>query len=130
MNKEDLIKLKQYMSNFKKNDDEERNLYLKKILSGEILGPLTGYASIDKPWLKYYTEEQIKTKMPKMSVYSYLYECNKDYFYRNALSYYGKKITFAELFNKIDETAKALKTLDVKDDSKAPICINPVGLGA
>ena len=116
MNKEDLIKLKQYMSNFKKNDDEERNLYLKKILSGEILGPLTGYASIDKPWLKYYTEEQIKTKMPKMSVYSYLYECNKDYFYRNALSYYGKKITFAELFNKIDETAKALKTLDVKEN--------------
>lgn len=30
-----------------------------------------GKPSIDKPWLKYYTDEQKNTPIPKMSVYDY-----------------------------------------------------------
>ena len=39
--------------------DEEvlRNLYLRKLLIGEIQGPLTNLPSVDKEWLKYYSEE-------------------------------------------------------------------------
>ena len=29
--------------------------------------PLTGYPSIDKPWLKYYSEQTINASVPKMS---------------------------------------------------------------
>ena len=116
MNKEELINLKQKLSKLSEKEEEQRNLYLKKLASGEIQGPLTGYSSIDKPWLKYYTTEQIKTTMPNKSVYGYLYEQNKDYLGRIALNYYGRKITFDELFTKIDETAKALLSMGVKEN--------------
>ena len=91
-------------------------MYLKQLLEGKIQGPLTGHPSIDKPWLKYYTDEQIKTDMPQMSAYRYLFEQNKKYLSRTALSYYGRKIIFDEFFTKIEETAKALKAIGVKEN--------------
>ena len=54
--------------------------------------------------------------MPKMSVYSYLYSQNNKYLNRTALNYYGRKISFDELFLKIEETAKALKAIGVKEN--------------
>ena len=123
MNKEELINLKQKLSKLSEKEEEQRNLYLKKLASGEIQGPLTGYSSIDKPWLKYYTTEQIKTTMPNKSVYGYLYEQNKDYLGRIALNYYGRKITFDELFTKIDETAKALLSMGVKENEIVTISL-------
>ena len=35
---------------------------------------LTGYPSIDKPWLKYYCDEAVNGKLPECSIYEYLYE--------------------------------------------------------
>ncbi len=32
----------------------------------------TGYPSIDKPWLKYYTEEMINAVQPNISMYQYI----------------------------------------------------------
>lgn len=116
MNKADLIKLKQELSKLSYLEQEQRDLYLRQLLIGEVQGPLTGHASIDKPWLKYYTEEQIKTDMPKMTVYQYLYQKNNKYLGRTALSYFGRKISFDELFSKIEETAKALKAMGVKEN--------------
>ncbi len=76
---------------------------------------LTGYPSIDKPWLKYYTEEAINGKLPECSIYEYMYENNKDYPRDIALNYYGRKITYAELFANIDKTAKAFQAIGVKE---------------
>ena len=116
MQKEDLIKLKEKLSKLSDEEIKERDFYLRSLANGELQGPPVGNASIDKPWLKYYEKEAVGTDIPTMSVYSYLYEKNKDYLSRTALSYYGKKITFGELFFKIDETARALKTLGVKEN--------------
>jgi len=116
VNKEDLIKLKEKLSKLSDLEEKERDLYLRKLHTSEIQGPLIDCASIDKPWLKYYTADQIKTDMPKMSAYSYLYQQNSKYLGRTALSYYGKKITFDELFSKIEETAKSLKAMGVKEN--------------
>ena len=38
---------------------------------------LTGYPSIDKPWLKYYSEEAINAPLPECTIYEYLYENGK-----------------------------------------------------
>ena len=116
MNKDTLIKLKEQLSELSYLEEKQRDLYLKQLLEGKIQGPLTGHPSIDKPWLKYYTDEQIKTDMPQMSAYKYLFEQNKKYLSRTALSYYGRKITFDEFFTKIEETSKALKTIGVKEN--------------
>ncbi len=76
--------------------------------------PLTGYPSIDKPWLKYYSEEAINAPLPECTIYEYLYENNKDYPNDIAILYLGRKIKYGELFREIDRTAAAFCALDVK----------------
>ena len=74
----------------------------------------TGLPSIDKPWLKYYSEEAINAPLPECTIYEYLVEKNIDYPKDVAINYYGRKITYKELFNYIDATAKSLIELNVK----------------
>lgn len=75
---------------------------------------LTGYPSIDKPWLKYYSEEAIKTKMPECTMYEYLWQSNKDHFENTALRYFDRKISFGEMFDNIEKAAKAFTALGLK----------------
>ena len=74
----------------------------------------TGYPSIDKPWLKYYTEEAIYTPLPECTIYEYMYENNKAYPNDIAINYLGRNITYKELFERIDNTARAFQALDVQ----------------
>lgn len=82
---------------------------------------LTGYPSIDKPWLKYYSEEQINAVLPECSLYDYLWDCNKDHLDYYAINYFGHKITFKKLFEMIDETAKAFISIGVNEREIVPI---------
>ena len=75
----------------------------------------TGYPSIDKPWLKYYTEEAINAPLPECSIYEYLVQNNRDYPSDIAIIYLGRKITYKELFENIDKTAAAFLNLGVKE---------------
>ncbi len=50
---------------------------------------LTGYPSVDKPWLKYYDKEFIAKPVPKMNIYSYLRAKTAAYQDRTAISYFG-----------------------------------------
>ena len=75
---------------------------------------MTRKPSIDKPWLKYYTKEADKPPFAEVTAYQHLYECNKDYLDGIALEYYGVKISYAMLFEKIDMTAKAFAAQGVK----------------
>lgn len=77
---------------------------------------LTGFPSIDKPWLKYYTEETINTKLPECTIYDYLWENNKDHTDDIAIIYLGKKITYGELFDKISACEKSLFALGVREN--------------
>mgnify|MGYP002624722372 CR=1 FL=1 len=83
---------------------------------------LTGYPSIDKPWLKYYSEEAINAPLPDCSMYEYLYDCNKDYLGNTALNYFGKKITYKKLFENIDKVAAALQANGVKKGDIVSVC--------
>lgn len=75
---------------------------------------LTGYPSIDKPWLKYYSEEAINAPLPEKTLYQYIYDNNKDYTSNTALNYFGRKISYAALFDNIEKAAKAFSTIGVK----------------
>lgn len=105
---------KEIIKNFSLNEDKLRDLYLKKLSLGEIQGPFTGKASIDKPWLKYYRDEKIAEELPQMSMYSYLYYCNIGNADGIALEYYGRKITYKEMFEEIKKTEKAFLELGVR----------------
>ena len=84
---------------------------------------LTGYPSIDKPWLKYYTEEQINLALPKNTAYQYMYECNQSNLDACALEYLGKKITYRELFKNIDIVANCLLSMGVKKGDIITSCL-------
>ena len=74
---------------------------------------ITGYPSIDKPWLKYYSGEQSVIYKPEENLYEYIYENNKDYLNDIALDYFGKRISYGELFHKIDQAENAFASLGV-----------------
>ncbi len=123
MKKEDLKILKEKLSKLNEIEKKERDNYLSKISSGKLHGPQVGYASIDKPWLKYYSSEDINTDIPQMTCYDYLYSCNSKYLDRIALSYFGRKISFSELFENIDLVAKSLKSFGVKENDIVTISL-------
>ena len=87
---------------------------------------LTGYPSIDKPWLKYYSEEAINAPLPECTVWENIYERNKNHLTDTALLYFGKKISYGKLFSEIDRTAKALTSLGVKNGDNVAICMPAV----
>ena len=75
---------------------------------------MTGYASIDKPWLKWFTQEQLDLEFAPMSMYQMMYRHNWGHEHEIALSYFGNIITYGELFARIDKTAKAFLSIGVK----------------
>ena len=119
MDNDSLKNYKIKLGNLSVNEQKMRDLYLRKLALGEIQGPPTGYASIDKPWLKIKHNDR---NMPDddMSVYDFLYECNKEHLDDIALIYDpsmqlpSNDITFREFFNRIDECAKAYTALGIK----------------
>ena len=114
MNKEDLIRLKKKIVELSDKEKKERDLYLRNISLGNILGPMTGYASIDKPWLKYYNENNIDKERLNCSAYDYMKHYNINNLLYNAINYMGNIITYKELLDKIDEVTKSLINLNVK----------------
>lgn len=84
---------------------------------------LTGYPSIDKPWLKYYPEDAINAKLPECTIYEYIWNCNKNHLNKPALKYFGKGTTYAQMFSRIDSTAKAFSALGVKQGELVSMCM-------
>lgn len=74
----------------------------------------TGYPSVDKPWLKYYSKEAVNEPLPECTMYEYLWENNKNHLEDVALTYFNKKITYEEMFAMIGKTARAFLSIGVK----------------
>lgn len=75
---------------------------------------LTGKPSIDKPWLQYYPEESINEEIPYENIYTALVRENKNFKTIPALNYFGRKITYEEMFENIDDASRALIAFGVK----------------
>lgn len=78
--------------------------------------------SVCKPWLKYYSEEDIRAEMPELSLYDFLYDCNKDNLDGIALNYFDREITYRELFENIQKTAQAYAAQGVKENDIVLVC--------
>lgn len=82
----------------------------------------TDYPSIDRPWMKYYSEEAINLKLPEESLYGFLYKNNREYENDIALNYFEHKITYGELFQNIEKTAKSFYSLGVREGESVVVC--------
>lgn len=94
-----------------------------KIYNGMNVSKKTGYPTIDRPWEKYYSKHVLNQEFPDKKMYEVIYENNKHYLGRTAINYLDKKISYGELFDKIEETAKSLKAYGINANDVVTICM-------
>lgn len=85
---------------------------------------LTGYPSIDKPWLKYYPEttDIQGVPSPDCSMIDFLQQCNADNLDFTALNYFGAKTSYGRLFEAVERAAAALQKHGVKKGDFVSLC--------
>lgn len=79
---------------------------------------LTGYPHIDKPWMKYYKKDLVETDDPKVNLTEYLKDKTKKNDSDTANTYYGKKTSYQEFWNNVDNASKVLTDFDIKCQDK------------
>ena len=82
----------------------------------------TGFPSVNKPWLKYYSEEAIQEKLPECTMYDLIYQENQSNLSHTALNYFGKKISYKLFFEKVNEFAKAFQACGIKKRMLLRLC--------
>lgn len=100
---------------------EEKNRRIDRVSDTEII---TGYASIDRPWLKYYDEGVTEVPVPHKSIYQAIEESNKDRLSNVALDLRssannfekGIEISYKEYFKRMRDIAKAYSTMGLKEN--------------
>lgn len=85
--------------------------------------PLSGVPSIDQIWRRYYNDKQKSITIPEFTIYQYLKEQNKNNLDAIALEYFGKTLTFREMFQKIDSIAQRFIQDGVKKGDIVSLCM-------
>lgn len=73
-------------------------------------------------WDKFYPKDK-KIVVPNMSLYEYIYSCNKDRQDNIALNYFNRKITYYELFHDIDLCARAMRSQGIREGDVVSVCM-------
>lgn len=80
----------------------------------EMSQELTGYASIDKPWLKYYDEKDKAAVLPKVTMYQMLWNSCQEHLDADCIYYYGQKISYRVFINNIHKTVNVFSKMGIK----------------
>ncbi len=100
----------------------ERDIYLRNLLTS-YQGPLTNKLSVDKPYLQFYEEYELKEDISQGSLYNYLINRNKHASSSTCINYFGKKESYQELISNIDKTAAAFYTKGIRKRNVVTICM-------
>ena len=65
-------------------------------------------------WKKFYNKRHMEIDVPNQSIYEYLKERSIRWKNKDAIDYFGTKITYEELFKKIDVTASAFRSQGIR----------------
>lgn len=82
----------------------------------------TGKPSVDKPWLKWYSDEALNVEIADMKFYDYMKLRNLGNLNGTALNYFNRKITYGEMIKEIEKTAAAFEKLGVKPGEIVTFC--------
>ena len=74
----------------------------------------TGYPHIDRPWMKYYEGLYVPEGEPNCNMVELLQSRNKWRKSKIAVEYYGKKISYDELWDRANNASRVLSQLGVK----------------
>lgn len=98
-------------------------------LVADLPNKLTGIPSKDRIWLKRSKRASVKLPDSHLSVYDYIYECNKNNLddvaleYDPLIDYSSTKITYRKLFKMIETATKAYIELGVKKGDIVTVCL-------
>lgn len=86
----------------------------------------TGVPSADRPWMQYYPPQLIENlEIPEQTIGEYLRtHCPGDDVV--AMHYYGNDITWKQLFEQVDATARGLKALGLGEGDAIPTFLRAV----
>lgn len=76
---------------------------------------MTGYASIDKPWDKFYRENPLVEIDRNQTIYNLIFNTNKDNMNDLAIGYLGVNWTFKKLKSETDRLADAFSKYGIKE---------------
>ena len=82
-----------------------------------------GYPSIDRPWLKYYSEEAIHASLPECTAYELIRRGNDGHLNDIALIYFDRKISYGQMFDGIESAAKAFAALGIMQGDIVILCM-------
>lgn len=88
--------------------------------------PLTGKPSVDRPWMQYYPPQMIEgLHIPEQTIAEYLAErCpGADV---AAMHYYGTDISWKEVNEQVDKSARALRALGFGEGDEIPVFLRAV----
>lgn len=99
-------------------EEKERLLYLRKLATGELQGPLTGYPSIDKPWLKWHKEENIIKDYRNTNVCDYFFNMVDDEVF---IEYYGKKYYKKDMKKIVNDYICKFANMGIREDDSVTL---------
>lgn len=70
--------------------------------------------SVEKPWLKFFSEEAREASVPQNTIYRHLRENNENGLGDTALNYFGRKISYGTLLTEADRAAGAFAAAGIK----------------
>ncbi|MDD3340043.1 MAG: class I adenylate-forming enzyme family protein [Lachnospiraceae bacterium] len=89
-------------------------------------GKHTGYPSIDKPWMKYYENDNDSTSYIQKTIYRNIYDNSKGRLDSYALQYFNIKISYREMFEKVDMCVEALSQESIKAGDCVNLCVSNI----
>lgn len=85
---------------------------------------ISGYASIDKPWLNYLSDDAINVELSNKTLYEVFKESEKLYSDgRVMLDFYGSIYKYKHVRDKVERVANALKYIGVKKGDYVSLCV-------
>ena len=124
MDKESLQELRNKIEQLSLEEEKKRADYLRGLAIGEIQGPLTGHASIDKVWLKHFRPEAEAYALDAptdRTVWDLIEEKLNEYSDIPAMNYFGTEISRKEFIDLCYTWAKTFKAMGVQEGEIVPV---------
>lgn len=102
---------KEIINNLKVNSvPKSTSIQKEPILEGE----LTGYASIDKPWMKWYNKENSNINPKSTNCFDYLLDVAKAYGNSSLLNYYGRNYSIKDIKEEVEKNIIKFTSMGLK----------------
>lgn len=88
-----------------------------------ILNIFSKKKKLEEPWSKYYSEEELKFKIPNKTMYDFVLESSNKYPNNTAYEYFGKKTKYKKFVKQIDKSCKSFLYYGVKKGDIVTICM-------